>query len=73
MTDTSIDVDGRSVRSERHRYTRWNGAHPDEELYDHSNDPREFTNLARKPEHRAALDRMRATLDAGWRAARAKL
>ena len=38
-----------SVRSERWRYTRYNdGA---EELYDHQNDPLEWTNLANMPEY----------------------
>jgi hypothetical protein len=36
------------VRSERWRYIRYeNGG---EELYDHANDPNEWTNLASKPE-----------------------
>lgn len=38
-----------SLRTERWRYIRYNdGA---EELYDHKNDPREWTNLADDPEH----------------------
>jgi hypothetical protein len=37
-----------SVRSERWRYIRYNDG--GEELYDHSNDPLEWTNLANKPE-----------------------
>jgi arylsulfatase A-like enzyme len=37
-----------SVRSERWRYIRYNDG--GEELYDHSNDPHEWTNLANKPE-----------------------
>ena len=35
---------GRSVRTERYRYTDWGGGA--EELYDHEADPTEFTNLA---------------------------
>jgi uncharacterized sulfatase len=64
---------GRGVRTDRYRYIRWEGPHPDEELYDHRTDPREFTNLTRKPEHAVEVKRMRQVLDAGWRAARAKL
>jgi uncharacterized sulfatase len=65
---------GRSVRTNRYRYMKWEGPHPDEELYDHSNDPREFTNLARFPDkHKTALDAMRQTLAGGWKAARAKV
>jgi len=64
-------ITGRSVRTARYRYIRWEGAGGGEELYDHDKDPREFTNLATKPEARAALDEHRRILDAGWRAARA--
>ena len=40
-----------SYRTERWRYIRYsNGS---EELYDHENDPREWTNLASSPEHAA--------------------
>jgi uncharacterized sulfatase len=65
---------GRAVRTDRYRYIRWTGPHPDEELYDQTADPREFTNLARFPDkHKAALDQMRGILDRGWRAAMAKV
>lgn len=37
-----------AVRSERYRYIRY--ANGDEELYDHSADPHEWTNLASRPE-----------------------
>jgi uncharacterized sulfatase len=40
---------GRSVRTERWRYTEWNDGRQGTELYDHENDPGEFTNLARDP------------------------
>jgi uncharacterized sulfatase len=66
------DVVGRSVVNHRYRYMRWTGPYPDEELYDHQTDAREFTNLARNPSHAQTLNRMRALLDAGWKAARAK-
>lgn len=45
---TSLGPDRVSVRTERWRYSRY----PDgEELYDHVNDPMEWTNLAARPEH----------------------
>ncbi len=65
------DIIGRSVRTDRHRYVRWEGAGGGEELYDHGADPGEFTNLAAKPEARQVLERHRAILNAGWQSARA--
>jgi uncharacterized sulfatase len=62
---------GRSVRTDRYRYIRWEGEGGGEELYDHRDDPREIVNLALKPAGKAELARHRAILDAGWRAARA--
>ncbi len=56
---------GRTVRTDRYRYIRWEGDGDGEELYDHSNDPREFTNLALDPEHSGALDHMRSMLERG--------
>ena len=43
-----------SVRSKRYRYIRYNNGM--EELYDHDNDPDEWTNLADDPAHRTVCD-----------------
>ena len=40
-------VMGRSVRTERWRYTEWDGGKLGSELYDHDNDPHEYKNLAK--------------------------
>jgi uncharacterized sulfatase len=37
---------GRTVRTERHRYTEWSAGKDGVELYDHQTDPHEWTNLA---------------------------
>lgn len=43
-------IEGRSVRTERWRYTEWNpGGEKGAELYDHNADPNEYKNLADDP------------------------
>lgn len=64
-------VDGRALRTERYRYIRWTGEEPGEELYDHRNDPREFTNLATDAAHASTLNALRQVAEGGWKAARA--
>ena len=64
-------IGGDAAVTDRHRYIRWTGPHPDEELFDHQTDPNEYTNLARNPDSAPLLRKVRAVLDAGWRAARA--
>ena len=49
-----------SVRSERYRYIRCRNG--EEELYDHRNDPHEWTNLVSSPEHQEILKQMRKQL-----------
>jgi uncharacterized sulfatase len=65
------DYQGRAIRTANHRYIRWTGAAPDEELYDLARDPHEFTNLARDPRNAALARKLAAQLDQGWKAARA--
>jgi uncharacterized sulfatase len=66
-------IEGRAAVTDRYRYIRWTGPHPDEELYDRAKDPREFTNLVRDPRAAATLREMRTVLDNGWRPARARI
>ena len=56
---TSLAPNRVSVRTERWRYTRYQDG---EELYDHSNDPREWTNLAGTPEHAETRERLAGLL-----------
>lgn len=54
---------GRAVRTEHFRYIRWqDDGQTAEELYDHRSDPREFTNLASRPEFAGELERHRRLL-----------
>jgi iduronate 2-sulfatase len=62
---------GRCAVTDRHRYIRWTGLHPDEELYNHRTDAEEYTNLAHLPQHASLLTKMRSILDAGWQGAKA--
>ena len=61
---------GRSVRSERYRYTEWNEGKDGVELYDHQADPHEWHNLAGDPKLAGARAEMSALLRGGWRPAR---
>lgn len=42
---------GRSVRTERYRYTEWDGGKKGAQLYDYETDPGETKNLANDPQH----------------------
>jgi iduronate 2-sulfatase len=47
-------VMGRSIRTERWRFTEWNGGADGLELYDHNKDPHEFYNRAHLPNAEAS-------------------
>ena len=53
---------GRSVRTERFRYTEWDGGKAGTELYDHASDPSESTNLYNNASYAKDLAVMKALL-----------
>ena len=63
---------GRSLRTERWRYTEWHdlkGKPTGVELYDELNDSQETVNLANDPPHTEALKQLATQLHSGWKAA----
>jgi hypothetical protein len=54
------------VRTERWRYTEWDGGAKGAELYDEAEDPRETRNLAAHPARAAVVAEMKALVKANW-------
>lgn len=59
------DLMGRSVRTERYRYTEWDEGRAGVELYDHDDDPGEMKNFASDLAHKATVDKMQRLLREG--------
>jgi uncharacterized sulfatase len=55
-------VMGRSVRTQKWRYTQWDGGARGVELYDQENDPKEYKNLAGDPKFADAAAKLKALL-----------
>jgi iduronate 2-sulfatase len=53
---------GRSVRTERWRYTEWGEGKDGVELYDYQSDPNEFNNLATDPKYASVVKELAALL-----------
>ncbi len=53
---------GYSIRTERHRYTEWDGGRRGTQLYDHQTDPRELHNLADDPNHAQTVNQLKRLL-----------
>ena len=58
---------GRSLRTEKWRYTEWDDGTKGVELYDHDTDPQEFVNLAGDPKHAEIVKKLAKQLHAGWK------
>lgn len=55
-------IAGRSVRTERWRYTEWDEGRQGVELYDHDHDPGEYYNLARESRHARTIAELKKLL-----------
>jgi uncharacterized sulfatase len=66
---TRGDKMGRSVRTERWRYTEWDGGAAGTELYDQVADPGELKNLAEDPAQAGTKAELKTLLQGGWKAA----
>ena len=53
---------GRSVRTERWRYTEWDSGKQGVELYDYTTDPDEFINLGKDPKYSAEIKKLSSLL-----------
>ncbi|MDJ1467725.1 sulfatase [Cytophagaceae bacterium DM2B3-1] len=60
------DIMGRSVRTERYRYTEWDEGRQGIELYDHQTDPDEFNNLAKQSSQAATVKELAELLHKGY-------
>jgi arylsulfatase A-like enzyme len=64
---------GYAMRTDRYRYIEWrerrNGDIAGVELYDHTSDPNENLNVARRPENAALVKQLSEQLRGGWKTA----
>ncbi|MBL8173396.1 MAG: sulfatase-like hydrolase/transferase, partial [Bryobacterales bacterium] len=60
---------GRTIRTERWRYTEWDQGNRGVELYDCLRDPQELDNLAGLSQHASVQSKLKVQLHQGWRAA----
>jgi uncharacterized sulfatase len=60
--DRAEGFNGYSVRTERYRYTEWDGGRRGRQLYDHQSDPHELHNLADDPAQADTVSELRRLL-----------
>jgi iduronate 2-sulfatase len=73
QTEEAGRLMGYSMRTDRYRFTEWRGLEKEfveYELYDHDTDPKENTNIAKRPENESSVKQLAEMLHAGWKAAR---
>jgi iduronate 2-sulfatase len=56
------NASGFSIRTPRYRYTEWQDENNSAELYDHENDPKEFTNVKSYPEYQLDMNKLKEEL-----------
>src|SRR5690606_35208177 len=57
---------GRSIRTEQWRYTEWGEGEYGVELYNHQEDPNEFTNLASDPKYSQTITKLKKLLNENY-------
>lgn len=57
---------GHSVRTERYRYTEWDGGKEGTELYDYETDPKERKNLAGDAKHADVVAQLKTLVQKNW-------
>ncbi len=57
---------GHSVRTERYRYTEWDGGKQGVQLYDYDTDPQEKQNLAEDSSHATLVTELKALVQKNW-------
>jgi uncharacterized sulfatase len=57
---------GHSVRTDRFRYTEWEGGKQGVQLYDYTTDPSEQHNLASDPAHAKTVEMLKALVQQNW-------
>ncbi len=66
LNDRNTTVFGRTVRTDRYRYTEWNEGIDGTELYDYETDPDEHINLANDRKYRKIVEEMSAILRSSY-------
>lgn len=71
--DRGGSIVGRSIRTDRYRYTAWihrsEGRVVSRQLFDHQTDPLEANNLAADPSNNRLVERLQQRLTTGWQGA----
>jgi arylsulfatase A-like enzyme len=64
MSRNVRNCQGYTIRTDRYRYTIWDGGEQGSELYDYETDPQELTNLIESPDHADVIKRHKQLMEA---------